>query len=174
VEFLCGLRAVRRARADYEALSRIARRLTAPLDEAPALVAAQYQALDAAEKTRRRLAAELARLRGGELYRTTAPNPAGLRAVLQRLPKGAALDDELRAAAQGFTANPKALFLAVVEEPPALLVAASPDAGVHAGELLKSAVTPLGGRGGGNAQLAQGSLPSRAALESALQQLQLG
>jgi alanyl-tRNA synthetase len=171
IEFLCGLRAIRRARADQDALARIARLFSAPPDETPALVSAQIQALDVSEKARRRLATELARLRGGELYRATTPNPSGLRSALQRLPKGAALDDELRATAQGFTAGDKAVFLAVVEEPPALLLAASKDAGLHAGDLLKSAVTRHGGRGGGNAQLAQGSLPSRDALELAVKQL---
>jgi len=171
IEFLCGLRAVRRARADYEALAKIARHFSAPLDETPALVWAQVQALDVSEKARRRLATELARLRGGELYRATAPNPAGLRSVLERLPQGTALDDELRATAQGFTTGSKALFLAVVEEPPALLLAASKDAGLHAGDLVKSAVIRCGGRGGGNAQLAQGSLPTREALEQAVKQL---
>jgi alanyl-tRNA synthetase len=171
IEFLCGLRAVRRARADYDALAKIARHFSAPLDETPALVWAQVQALDVSEKARRRLATELARLRGGELYRATAPNPAGLRSVLERLPQGTALDDELRATAQGFTTGSKALFLAVVEEPPALLLAASKDAGLHAGDLVKSAVIRCGGRGGGNAQLAQGSLPTREALEQAVKQL---
>jgi alanyl-tRNA synthetase len=171
IEFLCGLRAIRRARADQDALARIARLFSAPPEETPALVSAQIQALDVSEKARRRLATELARLRGGELYRATAPDASGLRSVLQRLPKGAALDDELRAAAQGFTAGAKAVFLAVVEEPPALLLAASKDAGLHAGDLVKSAITRHGGRGGGNAQLAQGSLPSLDALEQALKQL---
>jgi alanyl-tRNA synthetase len=36
VEFLCGGRAVRRARADYEALSKTAQLFSAPLDEVPA------------------------------------------------------------------------------------------------------------------------------------------
>ena len=171
IEFLCGARAVRRARADYEALSGIGRLFSAPLDETPALVAAQAQALDASEKTRRRLATELARLRGGELYLATSPNQAGLRAVLQRLPQGATLDDELRATAQGFTKWPKSLFLAAAPDPPTLLLATSQDAGIHAGNLLKFAVTRRGGRGGGNAQLAQGSLPSPEALEQAVKEL---
>jgi alanyl-tRNA synthetase len=50
-------------------------------------------------------------------------------------------------------------------------MAASPDSGIHAGNAVKTAVTALGGRGGGNAQLAQGSLPSPAALGGAVSQL---
>ena len=168
IEFLCGFRAIRRARADYEALAKLARLFSAAPDEIPALAASQLQALDASEKARRRLATELARLRGAELFRATEPNAAGVRTVVQTLP---ALDDDVRAAAQGFTAGGKALFLAVAEDPPALLLATSADAGIHAGNAVKSAVTAFGGRGGGNAQLAQGSLPSREALVSALSQL---
>jgi alanyl-tRNA synthetase len=89
---------------------------------------------------------------------------------LKRLPKGA-IDDELRALAQSFTAQPKAVFLAAIEDPPAVLLAASKDAGLHAGEALKTALARVGGRGGGNPALAQGSLPSRAALEQALAEL---
>lgn len=171
IEFLCGFRAIRRARADYEALSKIARLFSAAPDETPALAASQIQQLDASEKARRRLAIELARLRGGELFRETAPNAAGIRAVVQVLGKGVALDDDVRATAQGFTAGGKAVFLAIAEDPPSVLLAASADAGIHAGNAVKSAVTALGGRGGGNAQLAQGSLPSREALGSVAAQL---
>jgi alanyl-tRNA synthetase len=129
------------------------------------------QALDSSEKVRRRLAAELARLRGGELFRESTPNAAGIRTFVQVQGKGAALDDDIRATAQGFTAGGKAVFLAAAEDPPSVLLAASADAGIHAGNAVKSAVTPFGGRGGGNAQLAQGSLPSREALGGAVAQL---
>jgi alanyl-tRNA synthetase len=45
------------------------------------------------------------------------------------------------------------------------LLAASHGSGVHAGDLLKPLLSAAGGRGGGNATLAQGSLPSKEALE---------
>jgi alanyl-tRNA synthetase len=170
IEFLCGRRALRRVRADFDALSRIARVFSASPDEAPALVAAQYETLRTVEKARDRLAAELARLRGRELYETTPARAGGVRQALRRLPKGA-LDDELRATAQGFTAQPRAIFIAASDEPPALLLAASPDAGIHAGNVLKAAVAAAGGRGGGSATQAQGSVPSREALEQALREL---
>src|SRR5213079_392688 len=49
LEFVCGLRAVRRARADFQALTRIAGALSASLDDAPALVSAQSEELRDAE-----------------------------------------------------------------------------------------------------------------------------
>ena len=81
VEFLCGGRAVRRARADYEALARAAQLFPAPLDEVPAAVAAQLEAARGAEKARRKLELELAAYQGRELYVATAPGADGLRRV---------------------------------------------------------------------------------------------
>jgi alanyl-tRNA synthetase len=166
IEFLCGLRAVRRARADYDALAAIGRTFSAQLDETPALVAAQYQALDASEKARRRLAAEVARTRGREAYQSAAAGEDGLRRMVKSLPKGA-LDDELRAEAQGFSNNPKAIFAAAIADPPAVLLACSNDSGVHAGNEIKALAAKFGGRGGGNAQLAQAGLPSADAVRQA-------
>ena len=40
--------------------------------------------------------------------------------------------------------------------------------GVDAGKVLKAALAEAGGRGGGNPRMAQGSLPSREALEQVL------
>jgi len=46
--------------------------------------------------------------------------------------------------------------------------AASAASGIHAGNRLKEALAAHGGRGGGNAQLAQGSLPGADALNALL------
>ena len=72
----------------------------------------------------------------------------------------------MRARAQAFVAGSKAVFLALCDDPPSILLAASPDSGVHAGERVKAAVTAAGGRGGGNQGLGQGSVPSAASLET--------
>ena len=173
IEFLCGMRAVKRAHADFEALTRIARTFSAAPYDTPALVTAQAEALDAAEKSRRKLAAEAARRNGVDLYAATAPDASGLRRALHRITKGA-LDDEVRALAQGFVSGAKAWFVAVSEDPPSVLVAASKDAGIHAGNLVKEAVTALGGRGGGNPQMAQGSVPGRDGLAAVVERLQGG
>jgi len=73
----------------------------------------------------------------------------------------------MRARAQAFVAGQKSVFLAVCDQPPSLLLAASADSGIHAGDRIKAAVTVSGGRGGGNQQLAQGSVPDAAALAQA-------
>ncbi len=166
VEFLCGGRAVRRARADYEALASAAQLFSAPLDEVPALVAAQLDAVRIQEKSRRKLELDLAAFRGKELYEQTAPGADGLRRAERRLPSGNL--EELRAVAQSFTAQPKAVFLGIVTNPPSLLLAASADSGIDAGHVVKAALAEAGGRGGGTARIAQGSLPTAAVLAQAL------
>ena len=178
VEFLCGGRAVSRARADFDALSRVAQMVSGSLDETPDLVATQFEAARNADKLRRKLEADLAQYRGRELYAATAPDEAGVRRVLQRLPSGSL--EELRAIAQSFAAQPKAVFIGALDsiaEPPAVLLAVSADggtdSGVDAGKVLKAALTQAGGRGGGNPRLAQGSLPNREALEQVLSAIRI-
>jgi len=169
VEFLCGGRAIRRARADYEALSRAAQLFSAPLDEIPAMAAAQSEAVRASEKARRKLELDLAAYQGKELYETTAAGPDGMRRV-SRLGERRAME-ELRAIAQQFTAQPKAVFLATLADPPSVLLAVSSDAGMDAGKVLKAALAEAGGRGGGSARIAQGSAADQASLERALRNL---
>jgi alanyl-tRNA synthetase len=169
VEFRCGMRAVRRARADFEALSRVAQMFSGGLDEVPALAAAQAEALRNGDRLRRKQELELAGYRGRDLYATTAPDEAGLRRILRRSPSGSL--EELRALAQSFTEQPKAVFVAALEQPPSVLLAVSADSHMDAGGLLKRALAEARGRGGGNSRLAQGSLPSREALEQTLEQI---
>jgi alanyl-tRNA synthetase len=173
VEFICGLRAVARARADYEALSQIGRSLSSSLDDAPASVTAQIDKLNEAEKSRKKISAELAKYQGRDLYDSTEPGPDGFRHVVRRIASGG-IDDDLRIIAQSFTARPKAVFAAIVEDPPSILYCVSADSGLHAGNVLKAALTANGGRGGGNAQLAQGSVPNREALAAVSNSLSLG
>jgi alanyl-tRNA synthetase len=161
IEFVCGGRAIARARADYEALSQIARAFSSPLDETPALVEAQRDKLQEADKTRRRLATELAASNGRALFAETPAGPDGIRRVLRRVES---LSEESRTEAQTFTSAGPAIFLALAENPPAVLLSCSKDSGVNAGDLLKRALSDAGGRGGGNPTLAQGSLPSKESL----------
>jgi alanyl-tRNA synthetase len=166
VEFLCGLRAARRARADFDALSGIAQVLSAPLDDTPALVVSQMEALKTVEKDRRRLEEELGAAHGRELYAAASPDSSGVRRAMKRLASGPL--DPLRQMAQAFCGRPMAVFVGAVEQPPAILLATSQDSGLDSGKLLKAALNEVGGRGGGSPRLAQGSAPSVAALEQAL------
>jgi alanyl-tRNA synthetase len=164
VEFFCGFRAVDRARNDYENLALIAQTFSSAADEAPGLVKAMSARVAEAEKARKKLAGELAQARGRELHAATIPDPSGLRRHVEQVQQGP-ISDELRYEAQSFVSQGKALFLAFTAEPPSILLAASQDSGVHAGDVVKAVAQAEGGRGGGNAQIGQASVPSPAAFQ---------
>jgi alanyl-tRNA synthetase len=170
--FVCGHRAVQRARADHEALSGMAQRMSASLEELPALVASQREQLQTLESARRRLESELDGYRARERYEAAVPDLHGVRRVVERRPSGAV--DELRGLGLALCGFARALMIGVVVEPPAVLLAASEDSGVDAGRTLKEALVAVGGRGGGSPRLAQGTVPDRAALDRLLDALGAG
>jgi len=163
VEFLCGMRTLKRAHADYEALAGIARAFSSTLDETPGLVRTTIEKLQDSEKARRKLAIEVAQARGRQLYWETPPTSDGLRRARRTVPE---ITDDLRAEAQAFAGGERAVFCAVVEEPPSLLLATSKDSGINAGQVVKEVVTKAGGRGGGSPTMAQGSVPTLESLNS--------
>jgi alanyl-tRNA synthetase len=168
VEFVCGHRAVRRARRDYEALTRIATSLSSAIDDAASLVATQAERLKDAEGARKKLEKEVAGSRARERYEATAPNAAGVRVIVV---KDASSIDELRAFAQAALSLSKAAVVGALNAPPSLFVAASEDSGLDAGKLIKEQLAAVGGRGGGSPRIAQGSVPDAATVESALSSL---
>jgi alanyl-tRNA synthetase len=170
VEFLCGSRAIARARADFEALDRTARLFSSALDDVPQTAASLLEQAKTAEKTRRKLALDLAALRGKSLFESCPPDPAGLRLHIERLASGP-IDDEVRALAQSFCSGGRGIFLAACENPPSVLLATSAETGIDAGQRLKAALEKCGGRGGGSARIAQGSLPSAEILEALVRAL---
>ena len=161
LEFVCGMRAVRRAGADYEALAAAARAMSAQFEEVPALVKSTLEKVQELDKSRRKVAMELAQLQGRELYHGAAPDAAGLRKLVLR----EAITEDTRTRATAFASQPMAVLVVISENPPSVLVAASKDSGVNAGNLVKQAVTANGGRGGGSPQMAQGSVPDAEALQ---------
>lgn len=166
LEFVCGMRAVERARVDHDALARLAQSLSAAPNEVADLVARQSARLKDAESRLRALETELAGRVARERYESVQADDAGVRRVLERRASGSL--DELRPLALATASLPRAVFVGAVESPAALLVAASDDSGFDAGRAIKAALADAGGRGGGSARLAQGMLPSREALDRAL------
>jgi alanyl-tRNA synthetase len=169
VEFLCGWRALARARADFETLVTVAGSLTASIDEVPALVAAQAGRLKDAESAAKKRGEELATYHARERYDAAPPDADGIR----RITETASSMDPLRAMAQAVAALPKATYVGTVASPPGIVFAASADSGVNAGELLKAALTANGGRGGGSPRVAQGTVADSAALQGVLAMLTL-
>ncbi len=166
VEFLCGMRTIARVRGEYDVLARLANGLSCSIDELPTLVPAQAEQLRALENDRRRLEGEVSAARARDVHAALTPGDDGVRRLLERRASGKV--DDARALALAFAALPKGVVAVAVAAPPAILVAASDDSGVDAGRLLKEALGAVGGRGGGSARLAQGTVPDAAALETVI------
>ncbi len=160
ISFVCGDRAVRRAQADFQTLSRAALSLATSPEKLPGHISALKQNLSESEKQRQRLEAEAATRAGVDLYAGTQAGEDGIRRVWAT---EANLDENARIKARAFAAQKSAVILMHSGE--GVLLACSADSGVNAGVLLKEALAKFGARGGGSPTLAQGSLPERAMLD---------
>jgi alanyl-tRNA synthetase len=158
IVFLAGARAIDRARSDHDALAGIALALSASPAELPSLVSAQAEQLRTLTSARKKVEEELAGFRAREQYAAATPNADGIRILVNLRQRGSA--EDARALALAVAGLPGAVFVALCVEPRAVLVAASEDSGVDAGSLLKTKLSAVGGRGGGSARLAQGSVPT--------------
>ncbi len=162
VEFLCGMRTVRRARADAALLTSAARLFTAAPDDVPSLVERLQQRTLELEREQRRLAGELAVHEARALWTATMPSPDGLRRIRLTHERGAVRDFE--PLAQAICGNGACAVLISTQSPAGVLFATAADSGLDAALTLRAALTAVGGRGGGSPRIAQGSLPSAEAL----------
>jgi alanyl-tRNA synthetase len=157
IEFVCGRRAIRAARADSDLLSRIAGSFSAAAADLPALIDAQRAALKEAASTRRELESRLDALRARELYADAAPDPDGVRRIIVR---NESAIERLRFLGQAVASLAQVVFIGAARTPPGLIVATSDDSGRDAAAWLRTVLERVGGRGGGNARLAQGTVPA--------------
>lgn len=163
IEFICGIRALRRARRDYQILAELAKQNAVPPERLVESLASVRQRLLDGERDREKLRLQVARLEADAKYRATPVSPDGLHRLLLRTPS---LDEGSRLASIEFAANPKAVCAIFAEEPPSILIASSRDSGVNAGAVLKQVLAERGGRGGGSATLAQGKVPDKEAFSA--------
>jgi alanyl-tRNA synthetase len=166
VEFLCGGRSIRRARADHRLLFRLAGDFSASPEELPDLVHTLRGEIKQANAARRELETQLVAYRARELYLAAVPDATGIRRVVIRQERGSL--EGLRGVAQAFASMPLAIFVGAAASPPALVLATSPDSGVDAAGVLKGLVASVGGRGGGSATMAQGTVPGQQQLEQVI------
>jgi alanyl-tRNA synthetase len=160
VEFVCGLRAVAAAHKDYVTLTEAAGIYSAHVHDLPQQVRKSLEESKAAGKAQHKLVEELAELHAQRLLAETTGSP---RIVTSIFPDRDAIFIKLLA--QRLTAGgcDVVALLAAGGGHPALVFAQSPGQGNNMGQLLKDAMTQLGGRGGGTADMAQGGLPTGAA-----------
>lgn len=160
VEFVCGLRAVNAARADFATLSDAAGLLSAHIRELPQHIAKLMDESRAAGKKEQKLLQELAELHAQRLLRSEADSQLKVFSLIfpdRDLTFTKLLAQKLTAGADSVVA-----LLACTAGQPALVFARSRTAKEDMGKLMKDAMAELGGRGGGTAEMAQGGVPSSA------------
>ena len=171
VEFLCGKRALH----DYRRKNRVLQDLSA------VLTVGYWELGDAVERlqqelkaTRRELRAARERLLKEEAARLVQEaRPLGPWRVVRLVEEGRAPAD-LRRLAQEMTAHPGVVaVLASVGERVHLCIARSEDVGLDAAEAVRTACGRLGGKGGGQPRIAQGSAPpaDRARVETVVAEI---
>jgi alanyl-tRNA synthetase len=166
VEFLCGGRALRDLRWKNAALGRLAAALSVGADEVEAAV---LRLREAEERARKRLEQAGEQLIGYEAQELIArAELVGIVRVIRRAYEGRGLE-EVRALAKAVAAGGGVALLGLRAEKTQLIFARAEGLDLDCGRLLRETLAPLGGRGGGQAALAQGGLPDAALLEQALE-----
>jgi alanyl-tRNA synthetase len=172
VHFVCGSRAVAAFAARTRVLDELVATLSAPLGELPAAARKLKDDVAAGERRARGL---LERALEGDARRLLAralegapPPTLASPAVVAVILDGWAVED-LRGLAQQIVALAPAVALLASRSDKAQLVFAQSEGLAHdVPALLRAAVEPLGGRGGGRGNLAQGGGERVARLEEAL------
>jgi alanyl-tRNA synthetase len=158
VSFLCGSRAIAAARADDTQLTQLGRELSVGRADLPAALARVKADLRAAAKERQALREDLANYHASRLLVEDPPHD-DLRIVRRIFPDRDADYAKLLASRLISAAPHTVALLASTQQPnsaASVVVGCSLNLGRNAGELLRAALAPAGGRGGGSASLAQG------------------
>jgi alanyl-tRNA synthetase len=161
VEFVCGARALRIARKDFQVLAEAAALYSSHLWEVPAQSQKLMDSGKAAQKQQQKLLMEIAELTALQTLART-PTERGRKIVAEYF-----ADRDLafvKLYAQKLVAAEENVISLVGagQGTPALVFAQSPGGGFDAGAELKAIVSSAGGRGGGTRDLAQGGVPSAA------------
>jgi alanyl-tRNA synthetase len=161
VEFLCGLRAIRAARADAAILNETAALLSTGAAELPAAVGRLMADGKASVKERQKLREELAGFQAARLA-SEVPIAEGLRLVMREW-KDRDRDYVRMLASRTVAATPAtaAIFCAKDVDSMRIFVSRSPDLNFDCGRILREELAHLGLRGGGSADLAQGDVPRK-------------
>jgi alanyl-tRNA synthetase len=168
VEFVCGQRGVRLAKADYGVLAETAGVFTTHPHQLAGVVRKQLEELKAAERERQKLLLELAGYQARQLY-AAAFETNGVRQLVKVF--GDADPAYVRQLASQFAAQPAARALFAVKKQPTLVLAQSRGLQADLGGLIKKLAAEFGLRGGGSRDSAQAGAPDADKLQAALEAL---
>jgi len=161
------MRAVSTARCDFSTLTETAALFSAHIYDVPQQARKSLDEIRALRKQAEQSQDDLASAQAATLLAET-PESHGRKLVVRTF-SGRDLNF-LKLLAQKLTRQtPAVIALLATDSPqPALVFAQSPGQPHDMGALLKQTLAPLGGRGGGSQDLAQGGVPHSAALPAAL------
>ncbi len=168
VEFLCGMRAVAAARADFELLAETAALYPCSPADLPGNIAKQREEARQIQKREARLLAELAELKAAQMLGEATIAPPGRRLFAQVLEERDAAFIKLLAQKLTRESSAVVAVFGSLQGAPALVFACSADVEINMGALLRELVTAAGGRGGGAKDFAQGGVPDVVALKSVI------
>jgi len=177
VEFVCGDRALRAARKDFEALTQAAALYSAALGEVPANVRKSLEEIKAGQKQQHKLMEELAEFWAERLVQTTPLKPEeGLNGAPGiKLVKQVFADRDLgfiKLVAQKVAKHAGVVaLLGTTQGQAALVFSRSADVNVDVSALMKEAMASIGGRGGGSKDLAQGGVPEAGKVAELIEQV---
>ena len=162
VEFVCGGRALTAAREDRRLLLAAARSLGgAAAADVPALVERAAEERRVSDRHRKDLQARLAAHEARELWNASVPGSgAGIRHI--RLILEGADAEYLRQLATRIVEQGSAVALLATRPAGNVVFAQSAGGAVDVNALLRAALAPVGGKGGGTHDFAQGSAPDSA------------
>jgi alanyl-tRNA synthetase len=154
IEFVCGERALGAMQARVDILNRLTSDLTCAMSDLPAIVGGLREQIGAGEKAIKTLRERLVDYEAAELLANAEAHGTARRIIAVYEGRDAA---ELRLLASRLTATPGvSALLGIAGEKSHVICARSADLHDDMNTLLKRALEPLGGRGGGSPALAQG------------------
>ena len=167
VEFVAGQRAVSTARHDFTTLTETASLFAAHIYDVPQQARKSLDEIRSLRKQREQSQEELAAAQAAALL-TETPEANGRKLIVRTL-----ADRELnfvKLLAQKLTrlSTNAVVLLATTSPQPSLVFAQSAGQPFDMGALMKETMTTLGGRGGGNKDLAQGGIPNAEGIEAQL------
>ncbi len=166
LEFVCGGRALRRARQDFSILSEAARGFSTGLENVPEMIEKQAQEMCNAGKSQQKLAEELAGLEAAQLWQQSTEKNGSR--VVRRLYESAE-GKRAKLTAHAISKHPGGVALIGVKGiPTALFFAQTPGGKANLSDVLKQTVAKFGGKGGGSRDFAQGGGLPENQIEAAL------
>ncbi len=164
VEFVCGQRAVRMARRDYEALTEAAGLFSAQLWDVPEQMRKSLEESRQARKQKEEALSEVAELMAAsDLH--AQPETDGRKVVVRAFSDRDINFAKLFAQKVTRMGTPAMALVASTVDPPGLVFAQTAGFSSDMGALLKQVLASVGGRGGGTRDFAQGGLPAGSSLD---------